>query len=338
MKYLRPKKDFHRYFYNSTYWYEFNTKKPPVDDVRVRHALNLAIDKQQIIDRITRADQLPATHFVPDFVGLGYADRVAADKAAGKDPFAQFAFDPEKGRKLLGDAGYPVVREGDGWRAQGFAGLEILYNTGEGHKSIAIAIQDMWKRHLGVTASLRNEEWRVMLKNVRDGNFHVVRFAWVGDYNHPHTWLETFASQSPQNHTGWGDGAFDELLASAAATSDQALSIERYRQAELRAVEGMAKMPLYFYTRSILVKPWVRGFVGNTRNLHLVKWFSIDPDWEKNAGKGDPGKQFAVVDPDFPPHGIIQPDGSVTPAPSAAEPAPPSAPAATPSSAPPPAP
>jgi oligopeptide transport system substrate-binding protein len=307
MKLLETKKDFLRNFHLSTYWYEFNIKKPPVDDVRVRQALNLAVDKTQLVEKITRGGQLPATHFVPDFTGLGYSDQVEADKAAGVDPFAAFVHNPEKARQLLTEAGFEVVKEGEGYRANGFPALEILYNTSEGHKQIAVAIQDMWKRHLGISATLRNEEWKVMLKNVRDGHFQVVRFGWVGDYNHPHTWLDTLMSHSPQNHTGWADKEFDTMLMRAAATPDQKESIKRYREAELRAVEGMAKMPLYFYTKSTLVKPWVRGFTGNARSTHLVKWFWIDPDWKQNEGKYKRGEDYAFPAYEFPTPGRIAP-------------------------------
>ncbi len=304
LSFLKTKKDFQQFYYLSTYWYEFNTKKPPVDDVRVRRALNLAIDKQQLVDKVTRGGQLPASHYVPDFTGLGYSDQVKADRDAGIDPFAtpDAVHNPERARALLKEAGYEVVKDGDGYRATGFPPLEILYNTSEVHKQIAVAIQDMWKRHLGVSATIRNEEWKVMLKNVRDGNFHVVRFGWTADYNHPHTWLDTLLSQSPQNHTGWADKQYDEMLKKAASTADPKESIKLYRAAELRAVEGMAKLPLYFYTKSTLVKPWVKGFTGNGRNVHLMKWFWIDDDWRNN-----PSNEPAYPSVELPPPGRLAP-------------------------------
>src|SRR5690606_18019069 len=119
-----------RSWWIGTYWYELNTAKPPVDDVRVRQALNLAIDKQQLIDRVTRAGQIPATHYVPDFVGSGYADQVEREKTAGGERFAGpgHDFDPERARGLLREAGYEVVTEGDGFRVPKFPDLEILYN------------------------------------------------------------------------------------------------------------------------------------------------------------------------------------------------------------------
>jgi oligopeptide transport system substrate-binding protein len=302
MPLLETMKDFQRFLYLSVYWYEFNTSRPPVDDVRVRRALNLAIDKQQLVEKVTRAGQLPATHYVPDFVGSGYAEQGEADRRSGSDPFAapDDLFDPVRARALLAEAGYDVVAHGDDRRASKFPPLEILYNTGEGHRQIAVAVQDMWKRHLGISVTLRNEEWKVMLKNLRDGNFHVARSGWIGDYNHPNTWLETFASYSPQNRTKWLDPEYDLLLKKAAAVSDRTESIRLYRRAERRALDGMSKLPIYFNTKSTLVKPWVKGYRGNPRNTHLVKWFWIDPDWRTNASN-----EPALTSPEFPEPGRL---------------------------------
>lgn len=285
IKFLSTKKDFEKTSYLGTYWYEFNTKTPPTDNVLVRRALNLSVDKAQLVDKVVLGGQPPASHYVPDTAGLGYSDYVTELKAAGQDVFdgPDYRFNPERARQLMAEAGYPVVKEGDGYRAQGFPSLELLYNTSEGHRKIAVAIQDMWKRHLGVSVALRNEEWRVMLKNVRDRNFQVARFGWIADYNHPHTWLDTLLSYSPNNRTGWVDPTFDTLLKKAAATADTRESMKLYRDAEKIAVDAMAKMPIYFYTKNTLVKPWVKGFHFNARNNQLVKYVWIDEAWRTNA-------------------------------------------------------
>lgn len=286
IKYLATKKDFQKKDFLATYWYEFNTKKAPTDNVLVRRALNLGIDKQQLIDKVVLGGQAAATHYVPDLTGLGYSDAVAADRAAGTDPFVSpdYSFNPEKARELLAQAGYKVLKDGDGFRADGFPPLEILYNTAEGHKKIAVAIQDMWRRNLGISVTLRNEEWKVMLKNVRDRNFQVVRFGWVADYNHPQTYLDTLLSYSPNNRTGWASPRFDDLLREAAANPDTKASIATYREAEKLAVDDMAKMPIYFYTKLTLIKPYVKGFHFNVRNEQLIKYFSIDEGWQSHPG------------------------------------------------------
>jgi len=299
---LSKKKDYETVLFLGTYWYEFNIKVPPVNDVRVRRALNLAVDKKQIVLNITRGGQVPATHFVPDITGLGYAEAAQRDRAEGIDPFAgpDADFNPERARKLMGEAGFNVVKEGDGdgdgFRCDGIPPIEILYNTSEGHKQIAVAIQDMWRRHLGITVTLRNEEWKVMLKNVRDGNFQIARFGWFADYNHPQTFLDNFLSYSPNNRTNWGDATFDSAMKLAAATADPVLSMRHYRAAERIAVDGMSRIPLYFYTKNAMVKPWVRGFHYNARNQMLPKWMWIHPSWQS-----DPNDDAALPVPVAPP-------------------------------------
>jgi oligopeptide transport system substrate-binding protein len=298
---LSGKKDYQRNDYLAVYWYELNTRRPPLDDPRVRHALDLALDKVELCERVTRGGQRPATHYVPDFTGSGYAEQAASDRARGADPFAG-GFDPDQARALLAEAGYAPLREGGEWRAPGFPSIEILYNTGEGNRQVAIAVQAMWKQNLGVTARLRNEEWKVMLKTYRDGDFDVVRFGQTADYNHPQTFLDPFLASDPQNHTGWSDEVFEETMRRAAGTADPAESIRLYREAERRAVLGMPRIPLYFYARSTLVKPWVKGFWGSARNPHAIQFLWIDPAWQQ-GGPNVP----AYPPPELPPPRVITP-------------------------------
>jgi oligopeptide transport system substrate-binding protein len=286
---LAKKRDFLRNDYLAVQWYEINTRHPPLSDVRVRRALNLAIDKQTLVDKVQRGGELAATHYVPDFTGLGYAAQVKADRLAGADPFAgpSVEFDPDRARGLLAEAGYPVVKDGDGYRASGFPPLEVVYNNNDGHQKVAVAIQDMWKRSLGISAQLRSEEWKVMLNRYRDGQFQVIRMGWTADYDHPQTFLEQFLSENPQNQTGWRDPHFDEAMKRAAATAEQMDSIRLYRSAESIALAAMPRIPLYFDTRSTLVKPWVKGFWGSSLNPHLVQYLWIDPDWQR-GGANEP--------------------------------------------------
>jgi oligopeptide transport system substrate-binding protein len=306
---LRTKRDYVNTDYLAIYWYEFNARKPPLNDARVRRALNMAVDKEQLVAKVTRGGQQPATHYVPDFTGLGYADAVAADKAAGTDPFAgpEFVFNPERARALLKEAGYEVMKDGDGYRANGCPPLEILTNHGEGQQQIAVAIQDMWKRNLGVTVTLRTEEFKVMLKNHQEGQFQVMRLGWQAEYNHPHTFLDLFRSSSPNNRTGWGEAAFDAALQRAASTPEPRESIRRYREAEAIAVRAMPRMPLYFYTRSKLIKPWVRGFAPSVRGVNLAQFFWIDPLRPESDPDPASQSQLAFEPLEFPPPGVISP-------------------------------
>ncbi|MCC6921442.1 MAG: peptide ABC transporter substrate-binding protein, partial [Alphaproteobacteria bacterium] len=268
------------------------------DDANVRRALNLSIDKAQLIARVTRGGQVPATHYVPDITGSGYSAQAELDRKAGRDPFSgpDFDFDPVRARALLREAGYEIAEEGGNYKAKGFPPLEILYNTSEGHRAIAIVIQDAWQRNLGVTVSLRNEEWKVMLKSRDQGNFQIMRGGFSAEYNHPLTFLDTFLSYSPQNESGWADPEYDRLVKEGVATADPAESIRKLRLAERRAALAVPRIPLYFYTKGTLVKPWVKGFYPNARNVHLMQWLWID---ETNSAENRP----AAEPREYPPPG-----------------------------------
>jgi oligopeptide transport system substrate-binding protein len=307
---LKKKKDFLGSDYLAIYFYELNTRVPPLDDVRIRRALDLAIDKKLLVESVIKGGQTPATHYVPEATGLGYSDLAAQERAAGTDPFhgPEAEYNPDLARKLLAEAGHPVTGQAESRRAEAFPPLEILYNTSESHKQVAVAIQDMWKRELGVSVALRNEEWKVMLKNYRDGHFQVMRFGQVADYNHASTFLDLFLSGNPQNQTGWADAEFEKLMHQAARATDRTESTRLYRKAERVAVAGMSRIPLYFYTKLNLVKPWVKGFLPNARNEHLVQYLSIDPHWEQ-GGTVAPGSG----PPELLPAGRLPPEGEPEP-------------------------
>jgi oligopeptide transport system substrate-binding protein len=301
---VETKRDFAQNQYLGIEWYEFNTRKPPLDDARVRHALDLSVDKAQLIAKVTHGGQIPATHYVPDFTGLGYSRAAAAEAAAGTSPFPQpeAEFDPERARALLRDAGYTIEHDGDGYVARGFPSLEVMYNNNEDIRNVAIAIQNMWRQNLGVHTSLRNEEWKVILNEHNSGQFQVIRLAWTADFDHPQTFLDLFRADNPNNNTGWSDPVYDATVRAAAAAPDPAEGIRLYRKAEAMAVRAMPRMPLYFDTRSTLVKPWVKGFWGSALHAHLLAYLWIDLNWAQN-----PQNEPAFEPPELPPPGRLAP-------------------------------
>ncbi|MEZ4312565.1 MAG: ABC transporter substrate-binding protein [Polyangiaceae bacterium] len=187
------------------------------------------------------------------------------------------------GRELLREAGHPVEAAGDQRRARGVPPVELLYNTeDDSHRSIAVAIQALWRRELGVEVHLRGEELKVMLDDVREGRFQIARGMWIGDFNHPHTFLETFRSSSPQNPTGWSDEAFDKALEQAAGAVDPGESARLYLDAERIAVRGTARIPIFFPGGTTLVKPWVKGYHGSSQAIDLVRWIWMDPAFREH--------------------------------------------------------
>lgn len=255
--FLRKKKDYRFTGFTTTYWYWFNTLDPALKDKRVRHALNLATDKQRIVDAVTKQNQIPATSYIQE--GLAGYKRIPGE-----------GYDPEKARRLLAEAGYPG--------GKGLPPVAISYNTSETHKAIAEAIQEMWRKELGIDAQIRNEEWKVFLKNLEQGNFQVGRLGWTADYPDPYTFFSVFLSTSSNNHSDWKDRTFDELVDFANAAEDPEERLARLAKAEEYLLDALPAMPIYFYTRAYIVKPYVKGLYSNFQDRHPWKAIHIDPD------------------------------------------------------------
>lgn len=232
------------------YYYLINCRKPPLDDVRVRTALSYALDRMTTVEQITRRGELPAYNFTPPDTG-GY--------------FAEAKIKPnlDAARKLLADAGYP--------KGQGFPELEILYNTSEDHKAIAEAVQAMWKRELGIEVSLINQEWKTYLATRRTGTFQIARASWFGDYNDPNTFLNLLTSYSDNNHSGWENAKYDELIGKAARASDPQVRYDYFQQAEAVVLQEMPVIPIYFYVNPYLLNPSVKGWHGNILDQNNYK-------------------------------------------------------------------
>lgn len=223
---IRQRPDFHAAPYLNTYFYRINVTRPPLDDPRVRRALSMAIDREAIVEHITRGGQLPARHLVPP--GLpGYTSPVGP------------GYDPERARALLAEAGYPGGR--------GFPGFELLFNTSEAHKQIAEVVQQQWKRELGIDCELRNQEWKVFLNTCRALEYDVSRGSWIGDYLDPSTFLDLWVPGNGNNRTGWSDSTYTALVRRAAATTDAAARLDLLGEAERLLLDAQPIIPIYFY-------------------------------------------------------------------------------------------
>jgi oligopeptide transport system substrate-binding protein len=165
---LRADPDYFAMPYLGIYFYRFNTTKAPFDNVLVRKALTLAIDRRTITEDVTKAGQRPVSYFCPPMGDY--------KPAGGLD------YDPQAAKKALADAGFP--------NGEGFPPFAILYNTSEAHKQIAETIVQQWQDTLGITASLENSEWKTYLARLRNLDYAVARSAWIGDYYDPNTYDE----------------------------------------------------------------------------------------------------------------------------------------------------
>jgi ABC-type oligopeptide transport system substrate-binding subunit len=172
-------------------------------------------------------------------------------------------------RRLLAEAGFPGGR--------GFPGFTLTYNTSEGHRQIAEAVQAMWKDVLGIDVRLESQEWQVFLKNLQQGDYDVARLGWAGDYPDPYTFLEVLAPASANNHSGWRDAEYGRLLEQGNAQNDPAERLRLFGLAERRVQEAQPILPVYLYSRAHLVKPYVRGLHLNPQKSHPWRDIWIDP-------------------------------------------------------------
>ena len=237
--------------YLGTYYYRLNVRKPQLKDPRVRRALAMTVDRQKLVDNITKGGQLPAYAMTPPGT-MGYF------------PKSDLKFDPKGAKKLLADAGYP--------NGEGFPPTEILYNTNEGHRKVAVALQDMWKKHLNIDIRLLNQEWKVYLDSESAGQYEISRAGWIGDYVDPNNFLDLFLCGGGNNRTGWCNEEYDRLILDVAPSmSSHSERLEVFQQAEKILLDDMPIIPIYTYTTVQLVDSSVKNFDANIMNAASYK-------------------------------------------------------------------
>lgn len=259
--------------YLGTYYYSFNVSDNAekvnkdvakvLKDVKVRKALTLAIDRKEIVESVTKGGQRPATSFVP----RGIAEAAGKDFKQ-KDYFKETA-DVEQAKKLLADAGYP-----DG---KGFPTIEILYNNGQGHQDIAQAVQDMLKKNLGISVTLRSVERKVQLTATNSHDYQIARNGWIADYADPMTFLDIWVTGGGNNVAGYSNPEYDKLITAAKSETDAVKRMTELHQAEDILMNDMPIMPIYEYTNVVCIKDYVK----NARKSSLGFVFFKDAYIEK---------------------------------------------------------
>ena len=244
----------------TTYFYTLNTKKKPLDDVRVRKALALAVDRRALVDKVMQGAQIPAINVVAQ--GIKDSARKDFSKTAGT-----FGFDPKGGakgdaaRKLLAEAGFPG--------GKGFPTLTLLYNTSETHKLQAEAVQEMWRKELGIQVKLANQEWQVFLDNRKKGNYEIARGHWWGDYSDPMTFLDMFISNSASNWPQWKNKEYDKLIALSMTQMGKARDASMYKANKL-FMEDLPIVPLFYPVDDYVVRPYVKGLERTTMSTFYM--------------------------------------------------------------------
>lgn len=263
-----------------TYYYMFNVDAEPFNDVRVRKAFALAIDRKNIVEQVTKAGEIPAVAFIPP--ALSYSTGESARPFVDGKPVEEYGLDPysakvDEAKALLAEAGFP--------NGEGFPEFTFIYNTSENHKKVAEAVQEMWKTNLGVNVSITNEDWAVFQDTRREGNYLVARGGWLGDYDDPMTMLDLYTSYSGNNDLQWrwqeyagapwdtvlnpSNKPFDEAIQNAMTTT----GTERdgwIKKAEDTMMNEMVIAPIYFYAYKDIIDSAVVEGVKRTAMGHWI--------------------------------------------------------------------
>ena len=246
--------------YLGSYYYSLNLTLPPFAGApKLRRALALAIDRDVLTEKITGSGEIPAYSWTPRVTGY---TQQPPDWAG----WTQERRNTEA-RRLFKESGHSEANP---------LTIQILYNTSENHKRIAVAIASMWKQMLGVETKLLNQEWKVFLETRKQKTMPgVARNGWIGDYNDAYSFTQLLASDNEQNDSGFANDEYDALLDRAAVEPDMQKRAEFMEAAERLMLEEQPIIPIYFYVSKHLIKPWVGGFEPNIMDHHYTKNFHI---------------------------------------------------------------
>jgi oligopeptide transport system substrate-binding protein len=241
----------------ATFYLMLNTEKKPFSDVNVRRALGMAIDRDSIVKNILKAGQQSAGSLVPP------------DSSAYRSSL-KMSFNPEEARRLLAEAGFP--------EGKNFPSVTLLYNISDDREKISTALQQMWKKHLGINVKLASQEWKVFLVSQDNMQYDVSVRAWKGDYIDPTTFLDLYRSNSLNNGTGWTDNRYDTLLDKAIQEKDEPSRFKLMAEAEDLLINDAPILPMYFFTRGVLVDPRITGFYSTPDDYISFKHLAFKED------------------------------------------------------------
>ncbi|MCF6462192.1 peptide ABC transporter substrate-binding protein [Clostridium sp. Cult1] len=235
-----------------TYYYNVNPEIKPFNNVKVRKALSMALDRETIVKNITQGGQIAAE----GVVSYGLLDETGKEFREGVGSLIEY--DPEGAKALLEEG---LAEEGMSIEEFSSSNFVLLYNTSESHKKIAQAAQEMWRTALGIEIGLENVEFQVKLDREKSGDYQISRAGWIGDFMDPMTFLDLWASDSSFNDVNYNNPEYDALLKEAKSTIDQDVRMESMRKAEKMLMEDMPVLPVYFYTQPYTVKSNVSGII-----------------------------------------------------------------------------
>lgn len=231
-----------------------NVNRPGLGDARVRKALALTIDRRSIITNILKGGQLPAHGFIPPLGDYRTPGNIE--------------FNPTEARRLMAEAGYP-----DG---KGFPKITLLTADKDVAKRLSEAYQDMWKKHLGISVAIRQQEWKTYKDNMRNLNYDLGYSSWIGDYPDPTTFLEMWRKDDSNNYTGWSSETYEALLKKAELSPSPEQRVTLLTEAEKTFLKDTPVLPVYWYTTNYLLHPSVKGWHPLILNNHPFKFVSLE--------------------------------------------------------------
>jgi len=236
--------------YLGTYYVCFNTKDKIFKDPLIRKAFSLAIDRNFIVDQITKTGEKPADAYVPP----GISD---VDGPSGKDfrtvggsfysvKAADYDANVKEAQAALAEAGYPG--------GKGFPTVEYVYNTDSRHKAIAEALQQMWEEKLGVKVTISNEEWGTFLETRKNGDYQIARNGWISDFNDPISFIDMWHTGGGNNDAQYNNTTYDKLVDQVKSSTDNATRMTDMHKAEDILMKDNVVAPIFFYNQPYMVQ------------------------------------------------------------------------------------
>ena len=235
-----------------------NHRKPPFDDARVRQALNLAIDRAGLIEKLINTGVTPARRMTPDALSNYDAPQTSWAQDAMGERMAQ-------ARRLLAAAGFSRDKP---------LSFTLKNDTLEESRRIAVALTSMW-RAIGVQATVESSDLATLNKMARTGDYEIMRYAWFAPYDDPETFLALLETGNPNNLSGYSDAEFDELLRAGRGTLDLTERAALLARAEALALADHPVIPLYFYAGRRLISTRVEGWVDNPRAANPTRFLTL---------------------------------------------------------------
>ncbi|KEK21930.1 peptide ABC transporter substrate-binding protein [Bacillus gaemokensis] len=242
----------------STSIYSFNSEKAPFTNAKVRKAFALAVDRKFIVEKIMKNNAKEAYGFVPE------GAKTESGRDFRKEKGDYFKYDPAAAKALLEE----------GMKEEGWTTLPEVTLKHSDQKKVAEALQEMFKKSLGVDVKLESKEWKSYIDMYKQSDFQIAYMGWGGSFLDPSATLEIYAGDGPSNYAKWFNKDYDNLINQAKVEQDENKRFDLLHQAEDIMFTEYPLIPILFPTDSYLQKSSVSGLeyiIGSEPSLRHAK-------------------------------------------------------------------